>query len=129
MATKGTEGAKTEVGIWGRELAAVRAALMFFTRVPVPSARHNPEDLQRAAAWFPLVGWLVGAVAAGVWWAAVQVWPPMCFHCRRNPDATLPCACKELDGGDMGLPLIVSAAAPVIFSCLPQPSGRPTSPS
>ena len=76
MATKGTEGAKTEVGIWGRELAAVRAALMFFTRVPVPSARHNPEDLQRAAAWFPLVGWLVGAVAAGVWWATVQVWPP-----------------------------------------------------
>jgi len=78
MATKGTEGAKTEVGIWGRELAAVRAAVMFFTRVPVSSsARHDPEDLQRAAAWFPLVGWLVGAVAAGVWWAAVQVWPPM----------------------------------------------------
>ena len=60
-----------------RELAAIRAAVMFFTRVPVPSlARHDPADLQRAAAWFPLVGWLVGAVAAGVWWAAAQVWPP-----------------------------------------------------
>ncbi len=60
-----------------REFAAIRAAVMFFTRVPVPSsARHDPADLQRAAAWFPLVGWLVGAVAAGVWWAAAQVWPP-----------------------------------------------------
>jgi len=60
-----------------RELAAMRAAVMFFTRVPVPSsAQHDPADLQRASAWFPLVGWLVGAVAAGVWWAAAQVWPP-----------------------------------------------------
>jgi adenosylcobinamide-GDP ribazoletransferase len=60
-----------------REIAAVRAALMFFTRVPVPSSvNHDPADLQRAVAWFPLVGWLVGAVAAVVWWAAAQVWPP-----------------------------------------------------
>ncbi len=78
MATKGTESTKTKVGFGRRELAAIRAAVMFFTRVPVPSsARHDPADLQRAAAWFPLVGWLVGAVAAGVWWATVQVWPPM----------------------------------------------------
>ncbi len=77
MATKGTESTKPEAGIWRRELAAIRAAVMFFTRVPVPSlARHDPADLQRAAAWFPLVGWLVGAVVAGVWWAASQVWPP-----------------------------------------------------
>jgi adenosylcobinamide-GDP ribazoletransferase len=61
-----------------RELAAMRSAVMFFTRVPVPSSvNHDPADLQRAAAWFPLVGWLVGAVAAGVWWAAAQVWPPV----------------------------------------------------
>ena len=60
-----------------REFAALRAAVMFFTRLPVPSSAHyDSADLQRAAAWFPLVGWLVGAVAAGVWWAAAQVWPP-----------------------------------------------------
>ena len=60
-----------------RECAAIRAALMFFTRLPVPSsAQYDPEDLQRAAAWFPLVGWLVGAVAAAVWWASAQVWTP-----------------------------------------------------
>lgn len=78
MATKSTEGAKTEAGSLRRELAALRAAVMFFTRVPVPSsANHDPADLQRASAWFPLVGWLVGAVAAGVWWAAAQVWSPV----------------------------------------------------
>ncbi len=60
-----------------REWAALRAALMFFTRLPVPSsAIHDPADLQRAAAWFPLVGWVVGAVAAGVWWAAGLLWSP-----------------------------------------------------
>ncbi|MCS6243688.1 MAG: adenosylcobinamide-GDP ribazoletransferase [Opitutus sp.] len=59
------------------ELRSLVAAVMFFTRLPVPSsAHHDPADLQRAAAWFPLVGWLVGAVAAGVWWAAAQVWTP-----------------------------------------------------
>jgi adenosylcobinamide-GDP ribazoletransferase len=58
-----------------RELAALRAGLMFFTRLPVPSsADYDPMDLQRAAAWFPFVGWVVGVVAAGVWWAASQVW-------------------------------------------------------
>ncbi|MBO1321504.1 adenosylcobinamide-GDP ribazoletransferase [Acanthopleuribacter pedis] len=40
-------------------------ALMFFTRVPVPRwVRYSPEKLNQSAAWFPLVGWLVGAVAA-----------------------------------------------------------------
>jgi len=61
-----------------RELEALRAAIMFFTRLPLPSARvWDPQSLQRAAAYFPLVGWLVGAVAAGVWWAASLAFPPL----------------------------------------------------
>ena len=60
------------------ELHAVAAAVMFFTRVPVPAGwGGKPEDLQRAAAYFPLVGWLVGGVAGLTWWLAVQVWPPL----------------------------------------------------
>lgn len=60
-----------------QELAAIRAAVMFFTRLPVPSVENfDAQDLQRAAAWFPYVGWLVGLLAALVWWAAVQWWPP-----------------------------------------------------
>jgi adenosylcobinamide-GDP ribazoletransferase len=51
---------------------------MFFTRLPVPSAAEwDPADLQRGAAYFPLVGWLVGGVAALGWWLGVLVWPPL----------------------------------------------------
>jgi adenosylcobinamide-GDP ribazoletransferase len=42
----------------------VRAALAFLTRLPVP-APADPS-LNRAAAWFPVVGLLVGGIAAGV---------------------------------------------------------------
>lgn len=60
-----------------RELHALAAAVMFFTRLPVPAGwGGRPEDLQRAAAYFPLVGWLVGGVAALTWWLAARVWPP-----------------------------------------------------
>jgi adenosylcobinamide-GDP ribazoletransferase len=53
----------------------VRTALAFLTRLPVPS----PPDpnLNRAAAYFPLVGLLVGAAAAGTRAAADQVLPPL----------------------------------------------------
>jgi adenosylcobinamide-GDP ribazoletransferase len=61
-----------------RELEALRAAVMFFTRIPLPSARRwDPESLQHAAAWFPFVGWIVGGVAGGVYFAASLVWPPL----------------------------------------------------
>lgn len=60
------------------ELRAFRQAVMFFTRLPVGSQAHwQPDDLQKAATYFPLVGWLVGGVGAGAWWLAAQVWPPM----------------------------------------------------
>jgi adenosylcobinamide-GDP ribazoletransferase len=50
-----------------RELHALAAAMMFFTRLPVPAGwGATRDDLQRSAAYFPLVGVLVGAVAAAV---------------------------------------------------------------
>jgi adenosylcobinamide-GDP ribazoletransferase len=59
------------------EIRALHSAVMFFTRIPLPSlANHEDADLQRSSAYFPLVGWLVGAVAAAVWWAGLKVWPP-----------------------------------------------------
>jgi adenosylcobinamide-GDP ribazoletransferase len=59
------------------ELHALAAAVMFFTRVPVPAGwGGSREDLQRAAGYFPLVGLLVGGVAAGVWLIAARWWPP-----------------------------------------------------
>ncbi|MBO9647439.1 MAG: adenosylcobinamide-GDP ribazoletransferase [Variovorax sp.] len=50
-------------------------ALQFFTRVPVTGplagwVGFSPAMLRASAAHFPGVGWLVGAVAAGVFWLA-----------------------------------------------------------
>lgn len=59
------------------ELRAFRQAVMFFTRLPLRSEAHwQVEDLQKAATYFPLVGWLVGGVGAAAWWIAAQFWPP-----------------------------------------------------
>jgi len=50
---------------------------MFFTRLPLPSIPAlSAEDLRRSSTYFPLVGWLVGGVAAGAWWIAAKVFPP-----------------------------------------------------
>ncbi|WP_369973833.1 adenosylcobinamide-GDP ribazoletransferase [Pelomonas sp. KK5] len=52
-------------------------ALQFLTRCPVPRwVGYEPAWLQQSARWFPAVGTLVGAVAAGVLWASLQLWPP-----------------------------------------------------
>lgn len=40
-------------------------ALQFLTRIPTPQVRDfRPEDLSGSAAWFPLVGLLIGALVA-----------------------------------------------------------------
>ena len=38
--------------------------------------RVEGADLRLAVTYFPLAGWLVGGVAALVWWLASQVFPP-----------------------------------------------------
>ena len=59
------------------ELRTLAAAWMFFTRLPLPvRARIEAADLRLAITYFPLAGWLVGGVAAVVWWLAAQVFPP-----------------------------------------------------
>lgn len=53
------------------------AALIYFTRLPLPALSHSsPDDWRRAATYFPLAGWLVGGAAAGVWLAASRIFPP-----------------------------------------------------
>ena len=52
------------------------AAIQFFTRLPVPAwVGHAPQQLDQSARYFPLVGAVVGALAAAVLWLAVQVLP------------------------------------------------------
>ena len=49
-------------------------AVQFYTRLPVPAwVGYSDELLAKATVYFPLVGWLVGGVAAGVFAAASYV--------------------------------------------------------
>lgn len=57
-----------------QEFRAVWAALIYFTRIRLPELPSSTsDDWLRAAAYFPLAGWLVGGFVAGVWWLASLV--------------------------------------------------------
>lgn len=59
------------------ELRYLLTAVGYFTRVPVPRwVGFAPHYLHAAARYFPLVGFLVGAIAALVTLAAWLFWPP-----------------------------------------------------
>ncbi len=54
------------------------AALRFLTIVPVPGGWGTAEeDLARSVPWFPLIGLLLGAAAAGLAWAVSLAAPPL----------------------------------------------------
>ncbi|MDO3608900.1 adenosylcobinamide-GDP ribazoletransferase [Ralstonia pseudosolanacearum] len=51
-------------------------AIGYFTRIPVPaSVGFSQDGLNRAARFFPLVGWLVGAAGALAYWLASRTVP------------------------------------------------------
>jgi adenosylcobinamide-GDP ribazoletransferase len=51
-----------------KELHIFFTALMFYTRIPCPkNIDHNPDYLNKASRYFPLVGWIVGTVAFGAY--------------------------------------------------------------
>ena len=58
-------------------IAALRTAVEFLTRIPVGASANAGPGLDRAGAWFPLVGALVGAVGLAVWWAADALAGPL----------------------------------------------------
>jgi adenosylcobinamide-GDP ribazoletransferase len=58
-----------------RQLALFLIALQFLTRLPTPRLKSfQPNWVTRSARYFPLVGQLVGAICAGAYWLADQVW-------------------------------------------------------
>lgn len=58
-----------------RELQLFLCAVQFLTRIPVPALPgFQPDWTTRAARYFPLVGLLVGAICAAVFWGASKVW-------------------------------------------------------
>ena len=51
-------------------------AIRFFTRLPVPRwVGHSSEALERSSRYFPLVGLIVGAIAALTFALTLLVWP------------------------------------------------------
>ncbi|MBX9815727.1 MAG: adenosylcobinamide-GDP ribazoletransferase [Sphingomonas sp.] len=51
-------------------------ALQFLTRLPTPAlARFEPDWIARAVPFFPVVGWIVGAISGAVFWGVSQVLP------------------------------------------------------
>ena len=51
-----------------KELHIFFTALMFYTRIPCPATiNHNPDYLNKASRYFPVIGWIVGSVAFGVY--------------------------------------------------------------
>ncbi len=61
-----------------REIQIFFAALMFFTRIPCPTwVKHSQETLNKASRYFPLIGWIVGAIGASVFWISSLLFPPV----------------------------------------------------
>ena len=50
------------------------AAIAFLTRIPIRRA-FSTEETARAAAWFPLIGGLLGALYGAIWWGAMRIVP------------------------------------------------------
>jgi adenosylcobinamide-GDP ribazoletransferase len=58
-----------------RHLRAGAAAFTFLTRLPLYGlAAHSPDDLARAAPWFPVVGLVVGLAGALAYVVAAMLW-------------------------------------------------------
>lgn len=60
----------------GREARLFLCALQLLTRLPAPRlAGFEPGWIARSAPYYPVVGWIVGAICAGVLLAASRLWP------------------------------------------------------
>ncbi|MGX7666823.1 adenosylcobinamide-GDP ribazoletransferase [Flavobacterium pedocola] len=57
-----------------KELDIFFTALMFYTRIPCPkNITHDPEYLNKATRYFPIVGWIVGLITFLVFYGATFI--------------------------------------------------------
>jgi adenosylcobinamide-GDP ribazoletransferase len=60
-----------------KELNIFFTALMFYTRIPCPkNIDHNPDYLNKASRYFPLIGWIVGVISFLVYYLSAGVFTP-----------------------------------------------------
>ena len=51
------------------EIRIFFTALMFYTRIPCPeNIDHSPDYINKATRYFPLIGWIVGAISFFSFW-------------------------------------------------------------
>jgi adenosylcobinamide-GDP ribazoletransferase len=51
------------------EIKIFLTALMFYTRIPCPSfVDHDPDYINKATRYFPLIGWIVGGISFLFYW-------------------------------------------------------------
>lgn len=61
-----------------RQVQLFLCAVQFLTRIPVPPLKgFQPDWIARSAPFYPVVGWIVGALSAAVFVAASHVWSPL----------------------------------------------------
>ncbi len=59
------------------EAAIFLLSLQFLTRIPVPASNlYSAERLNASARYYPLIGFIVGALCAGLFWALSLSLPP-----------------------------------------------------
>jgi adenosylcobinamide-GDP ribazoletransferase len=59
-----------------RQARLFLCALQFLTRLPIPAlSGFEPAWIARASPYYPVVGWIVGGVCAGVLLLASRFWP------------------------------------------------------
>eukprot|EP00668_Euglena_longa_P036375 GGOE01046755.1.p1 GENE.GGOE01046755.1~~GGOE01046755.1.p1 ORF type:complete len:373 (-),score=70.35 GGOE01046755.1:25-1116(-) len=99
------DGVHTQGAVWrptglvGREVKQFLTAIMFLTRLPVPTwVDHDPRFLAPGLMWFPFVGAAVGVWAA-VWFDALQpLLSPLCAAACAALAAVWITGCLHEDG-------------------------------
>ncbi|MCH2046295.1 MAG: adenosylcobinamide-GDP ribazoletransferase, partial [Saprospiraceae bacterium] len=59
------------------EIRIFFTSLMFYTRIPCPSnIDHDPDNINKATRYFPLIGWIVGGLSYLVFYLASLLFEP-----------------------------------------------------
>jgi adenosylcobinamide-GDP ribazoletransferase len=75
------------------------AAMRFLTILPIPGGQGTAEDdLARSVPWFPVIGLVLGSVAAAVAWALSLIAPPMVLAALMLVVLLTFSGCLHLDG-------------------------------
>lgn len=58
-----------------QELEIFFTAVMFYTRIPVPRISYSQFYLDQSTRYFPLIGWIIGGFAAGIFYFFSNILP------------------------------------------------------